>query len=439
MELYHLIQFLPRQNFFLNNLIFLSQFSDQERGSTDIKSIGLSQETLPSSSSIILSEKLGEILEFYSSTNDSQNPGFSKVLEAIRRFTDSRIFKEGGSDFKKQLSRELLGILYKIHEKRENQDLITQYQDIAIDSLETCGDRNIFMIFQLKNLCNKLDSTQVSQLLGLDPKDQFFNYLSQQIIFFKIINLASLQVENIKIRNPAFTEDIEVYLNYIRVFNSEFGNKFSLNLPSISTQNYFQDYEIYAVNEDIKQAEFARLNEIYNANQEGNFKPLIELLAESISIDSYRNFNEKNPEINKQNFIISIKQEIDLIALNFISDLTDSLTPSDNPSSDEDIKKIICKDIEKQQISTLKEIVFKRLMAIKENRELITSLTKDKVDEITEKFKEIYLTSLRKYGDGRTTNLLTLENASAIASSRPSSPRNAGVASGSRSESPSPR
>ena len=125
--------------------------------------------------------------------------------------------------------------------------------------------------------------------------------------------------------------------------------------------------------------------------------------------------------------------------MNFISDLTDSLTPSDNPSSDEDIKKIICKDIEKQQISTLKEIVFKRLMAIKENRELITSLTKDKVDEITEKFKEIYLTSLRKYGDGRTTNLLTLENASAIASSRPSSPRNAGVASGSRSESPSPR
>ena len=96
-------------------------------------------------------------------------------------------------------------------------------------------------------------------------------------------------------------------------------------------------------------------------------------------------------------------------------------------------------DIEKQQISTLKEIVFERLMAIKENRDLITSLTKDKVDKITEKFKEIYLTSLRANTGGRTTILLTLENQSAIDSSRPSSPRNAGVASGSRSESPSPR
>lgn len=280
---------------FFENLISLSQFSDQERGSEDIKSIGLSQETLPStetlpsSSSKILSEKLGEFLEFYISDDNSRNPGFSKILEAIKKFTDSEIFTRGDGDFKKKLSRELLGILYQIYEKRENQDLITQYQDIAIDSLETCGDRNIFMIFQLKNLSNKLDFTQVSELLGLDPKDQFFNYLSQQIIYFKIINLASLQVENIKKSNPAFTEDIEVYLNYIRVFNSEFGNKFSLNLPSISTQNYFQDHPDYQVNPN----EFAKLNEIYNANQEGNFRPLFKMLAQSIAIDSYRNFNKK--------------------------------------------------------------------------------------------------------------------------------------------------
>ena len=85
-------------------------------------------------------------------------------------------------------------------------------------------------------------------------------------------------------------------------------------------------------------------------------------------------------------------------------------------------------------------------MAIKENRELITSLTEDKVDEITQKFKEIYLTSLKENGDGRTTDLLTLENASAIDSSRPSSPRNPEVSTGapsesqgSQSRSPSPR
>ena len=431
---------------FINNLIIFSKFSHEELASSNTSLIGIQQDS-SSTNSQNLTLKFGEIMEFYfgspSDSGEINNEQKQSILKALRKFTESPIFTRMHEDFKKQLFRELLGILCQIYKQKDNADLMNNYQDIAIDSLEDCDDRNIFMIFQLKNLCNKLDSTQVSELLGLDPKDQFFNYLSQQIIFFKIINLASLQVENIKKSNPAFTEDIEVYLNYIRVFNNEFGSKFSLNLPSISTQLYFQDYPDFRVNP----IELAKLNEIYNANQEGNFRPLFKMLAQSIAIDSYRNVNEKNPEINKQNFIISIKQEIDLIALDFISDLLNSLTSSDNPSSDEDIKKIICKDIEKQQISTLKEILFEQLMAIKENRELITSLTEDKVDEITQKFKEIYFTSLKENGNGRTTDLLTLENASAIASSRPSSPRPTEVSAEARSSasqrsqsrSPSPR
>ena len=324
----------------------------------------------------------------------------------------------------------MLGILYQVYQKRENQYYADRCINIATQSLEDCNDRNIFMIFQLKNLNNKLSKDEVEELLKSDQKDQFFDYLSQQIIFIQAMNLASLCVENIRRGNPIFSEDIEIYLNYIRVFNNEFGEKFSLNLPSISTQIYFHNYPGMSVDE----ATLSQFREIYEEKQRGNFEPLFKMLAESIAVDSYKNFTEELEEISKQNFIESIRQEINGIALDFLLDL-ETLSHKEDEAADDyiNIKKIVSHDLKQLQISTLKDIIFEQLMAIKENREFITSLTQDKIKEITESFKKKYLASLETNGDERTTDLLT-ENSSAI-ESRPSSPRNTEIAGGATSSS----
>ncbi len=405
---------------FFENLISLSQFSDQERGSTDIKSIRLSQET-PSSNSKILSEKLGEILEFYFSADTSQIPEFTEALKAIKRFTKSTFFTLGDQNHKKQLSREFLGIFWQIFEKKENPYFLFRLKSIAEESLQNCGDRNIYMIFQIKNLSNKLEPHQVNKLIESRNVDEFFNYLSQQIIFFKVVDLASENIKKVLQQNPIFREDIEIYLNYIRVFNNEFRDKFSLNLPPISNQHYYQDFGAFAVRPE----DLTRLREISHAKEQGDFKPLLELFAESIVLDIYCNVEENNSELNEQEFVGSLKDKINEIALEYLNDLYTIASEDLNEASHDDVMKIITKDLKQMQITTLQQLVLEQLTSFKVNQRFTEVLSDDRIAEIDQAFKTLYLKSLRDNGGARYTNISKQEQPAQIASTEVVGLRNA--------------
>jgi Leucine-rich repeat (LRR) protein len=397
---------------FIENLIALSEFNNDEKNSTDIQSIGIARETLSTSNSKILSQKLGEILEFYFSDDVCQRPEFTQALKAIKRFTRSSFFNNGSNDFKKQLSREFLGIFWQIFEKKENQYFLFKIKSIAEESLQDCNDRNIYMIFQIKNLSNKLEPTQLKDLSESRNVEGFFNYLSQQIIFFKVIDLASESIKKIRQQNPNFSEDIEIYLNYIRVFNNEFGNKFSLNLPSISSQHYFQDHGDFAVRPE----DFLRFNEISIARQEDNFEPLLKLLAESIALDIYHNAEENNSEINEQEFISSLKDKINEIASEYLSDLQTIASENSEEENHDDVMRIISQDLKQLQITTLQQLALEQLTSFKVNQRFTEFLSDDRITEIDQAFKIKYLKSLKENGGARFTEISKQEQKDQIAS-----------------------
>lgn len=397
---------------FLQNLITSSQFNDDEKNSTDIQSIGISRETSLTSNSKILSQKLGEILEFYFSDDTLQRPEFSKALKAIKRFTESAFFTNGSNDFKKQLSREFLGIFWQIFEKKENQYFLFKIKSIAEESLQDCNDRNIYMIFQIKNLSNKLESTKLKNLIESKNIEEFFNYLSQQIIFFKVIDLAKESIKNVRLQNPTFSEDIEIYLNYIRVFNNRFKDEFSLNLPSISIQHYFQDHGVYGV----KPEDLLRFNEISIAKQQGNFEPLLELFAESIALDIFYNVEENNPELNEQKFISSLKNKINEIASEYSSDIQTISSENSEEENHDDVMRIIIHDIKQLQITTLKELVLEQLRSLKDTYQFAEVLNDDRIAEINQAFKKLYLKSLKENGGDRFTEISKQEQKNQIVS-----------------------
>jgi hypothetical protein len=397
---------------FLQNLITSSQFNDDEKNSTDIQSIGIRREASSTSNSKILSEKLGEILEFYFSDDVSQRPEFTQALKAIKRFTRSSFFNNGSNDFKKQLSREFLEIFWQIFEKKENKYFLFKVKSIAEESLQDCNDRNIYMIFQIKNLSNKLEPHQLKHLIDSRNVEEFFNYLSQQIIFFKVIDLANESIQKVRQQNPSFSEDIEIYLNYIRVFNNQFKDKFSLNLPSISSQNYFQDHSVYAV----KPEDLLRFNEISIAKQQGNFEPLLELFAESIALDIFYNVEENNSELNEQEFISSLKDKINEIASEYLSDLHTITSDKPEETEHEDVMIIITQDLKQMQITTLKELILEQLTSLKVNQTFTEVLSDDRIAKINQDFKTLYLNSLKDNGGARFTEFSKLEQKDQIAS-----------------------
>jgi hypothetical protein len=411
------IRTLPRQILnlieFVQTLINLSDFNDDEKNSNDIQSIGISRETSLTSNSKILSQKLGEILEFYFSDDTLRRTEFSTALNAIKRFTtESTLFTNGSNDFKKQLSREFLGIFWQIFEKKEDRYFLFRLKAIAEESLQNCRDRNIYMIFQIKNLSNKIEPTELKSLIESGNVEEFFNYLSQQIIFFKVIDLANESTNKVLLRNPNFSEDIEIYLNYIRVFNNKFKDTFSLNLPSISSQHYFQDEGAYAVRPE----DLLRFDDISFAKQQGNFEPLLELLAESIALDIYQNVEENNSELNEQEFISSLKDKINEIASEYLSDLQKIASENSEEENHDDVMRIISQDLKQMQIITLQQLVLEQLTSFKFDHRFTEVLSDDRIAEIDQAFKTKYLNSLKENGGTRFTEISKQEQKDQIAS-----------------------
>lgn len=373
---------------FLDNLIRMSGFNDEELSSSN-SLLGDVKEGYEIQNSL----KLGRLMEYFSDAESGEgNNNMVKrdIIRALRRLTNSRMFEQMADDSRRSLSRELLVVLWQIYQGRENEELMSRCHIIARESLSNCEDRNILMIFQIKNLCNKLDRDKVRDLLESDRKDQFFSYLSQQIIFLKITDLASIHVKNMLRVNPNFSEDVEVYLNYVRVFNNEFGRKFSLKLPLISVQNYFENHPDYSINP----SELEKFDAMYNASQRGDFKPLFEFYAQEIAEDSFSNILEKIPEINQQSFVTLFKEEINGIALDFLMDL-ETIRSSHNELEDESVKKIIASDLKQIQIRTLKDLILRQLVDLNETQRLKIQIDDNLREEITQNFRTNYFNSLR--------------------------------------------
>jgi hypothetical protein len=243
------------------------------------------------------------------------------------KFFKSPIWNRSYDSIKKDLiSKQILNILALIHDKQNDENFQDQAIAILESSLEDCADRNIFMIFELNNISNRIPADQLQSLNSQDC----FNYFKQQLFYLHILDIAQERVD-VLTSNPLsnFNEDLEVYLNYIRVFNNKLGSKLGLNLISISSQRFYNDQQFSPPVSLIDS--FDSLVKEYDS---GNYHPLSKFLAD-ILVDYIYNKDSFNvDEITKIDFISQFKEIIEDIVLNKISQ--QGLVPSVSPELEGD-------------------------------------------------------------------------------------------------------
>jgi len=170
-----------------------------------------------------------EMVEYFSDSN-------SLINQAFARFLTTTAFRS--SQNKPALAQDLLQIYTNIYHKREDANFCQIVSAFCEESLADCQDRNALFIFQLANLSQQKSQQEIQ---ALSPSDQY-DYFKSQFLFNHFYELGTERVKAIKASSPGFSEDVEVLLNYLRIFNNEFGGEDKLNLkfPRIVTQAFYE-------------------------------------------------------------------------------------------------------------------------------------------------------------------------------------------------------
>ena len=286
-----------------------------------------------------------EMVEYFSDSN-------SLINQAFARFLTTTAYRS--SENKPALNQDLLQIYTNIYHKREDADFCQIVSAFCEESLADCQDRNALFIFQLANLSQQKSQQEIQ---ALSPSDQY-DYFKSQFLFNHFYELGEKRVKTIKLvgsetspPNPRFSEDVEVLLNYLRIFNNEFGGEDKLNLkfPRIVTQAYFEMRQYQPSPEEIEE---------FGTDSQDPDK-LNEIIARQMALklaDAFINCLFSKEELEQ------IQDSKDKIIEDGYTKL-DKLSESD-PQYAENSKQIK-DDINKQQIQILTQVIKEKLNEIR--------------------------------------------------------------------------
>ncbi len=376
----------------IQEMINASNFSDEERAQ-NIREIFSNISPTHNNIDVSLSERLGAIIEFL----DGSSPNNVILTLAIDKFIkESRFWISSNPQKKQQFSRQFLSVLSKIYERKDEQIFIEQLNILTQDSISGCSDRNNLLIFMLFNYCQRSNLFELEPLSQTQPL-QLFNYIKNQLLFNYFLQLGKELSDTISATYPSFKEEIEVLLNFLRIYNNETGELLDLNIPKISYQNFYIDHL------DMKpsQIEIDNFKIIALEFSEGRPQKFCDLLASQIlkSIDDNSMFT--NPEILELSFVNNIKKQIDDIAGSFLELLNNHKDMVKDPSTEINSQKHLeninfLLELKKQIFENeFKDTISNYLQIMHLNQISPIGFNQDEILQIEEKFLQLFREKLK--------------------------------------------
>jgi len=195
-------------------------------------------------------------------------------MEPLTTFLTRLVLEDGSyeradAESKKLLSRQILGVLLIVNDKKNDEEFIKGALGVCQVGQVSCGDRTALYFYYLKNFVSgktapeldsmfqqfhqedsKSDEVRPSQSQApedLDP-EKLIESLKNQATFNYILKMAESKCKQIRETNSLFSEGVEVYINYLRIFNRELLTEgIDSKLPAIQNQMHYTGvgYELY--------------------------------------------------------------------------------------------------------------------------------------------------------------------------------------------------
>jgi hypothetical protein len=206
-------------------------------------------------------------------TSENPQPNIEPLINFLKEFISiDGSYQRADEESKKLLSRQILEVLLIINDKKNDEEFIKGATDICASGQESCADRTALYFYFLKNFATSKTTEQLDSMFqkfqqeesrseearpsqseaqgDLDPK-KLIESLGNQATFNYILKMAKSKCEQIKANNPDFSEDVEVYINYLRIFNRKLLEEgIDSGLPAIQNQMYYTgaNFELYQPN-----------------------------------------------------------------------------------------------------------------------------------------------------------------------------------------------
>ena len=401
---------IPPSLHLIESLCISANFSNEEKTQPYKSFLSLESLTQESEESQALTARLGAMLEFFhsSSSQDSRYESAQghqahnaqdqtpDLILAINSFISrSTSWRNANQERKEHLARYLLTILSQVYERKEDKIFLEQVEIVCRDSLETCEDRNSLFIFNLANFCQRKNADDLNLMAETQPS-QLFDYFKNQLLYNHFLDLGQEKVNQIKIESHDFSEDVEVLLNYLRIYNNKFGSFLKLQLPNISDQKYFDSIQYQPSPEQI-----AEFNIIADKFSQGDSSLLNNHLALILTEFLDKKLSTTNPEILEISFVKNHIKQIENIAQEFLSlfeDHKQQREENDQEMTDgeynQKMKEIneFKKQIDKEEL----KIFFQNsLSQLASNNNPSKEFTKEKLDIIEKKFASFFKDTLK--------------------------------------------
>lgn len=331
-------------------------------------------------------------------TSENPQPNIVPLINFLKKFTsENGSYKRADAESKKLLSRQILEVLLIINDKKDDEEFIKGVTGICELGQENCADRTALYFYFLKNFATSKTTEQLDSMFqkfqqeesrsdearpsqspvqgDLDP-EKLIESLRNQATFNYILKMAESKCEQIKETNPEFSEDVEVYINYLRIFNRELLEEgIDSGLPAINSQLYYIESQY--------QPDTNQINGLKEILKSDDKNITAEFLAQNIRDETSTTLVQPIDETQ-------IYKNINLA----ISDITGSYIDIDNPAGNSQQLQNTAnelQEIRKEIISSeLKEVLVKIL-----NKEKFKiDFDENKTTEIKEKIEN----KLRKKG-----------------------------------------
>jgi hypothetical protein len=324
-------------------------------------------------------------------TSENPQPNIEPLINFLKKFISiDGSYQRADAESKKLLSRQILEVLLIINDKKNDEEFIKGVTGICELGQESCADRTALYFYFLKNFAtsktteqldsmfqkfqqeeSRSDEARPSQSAGqedLDP-EKLIESLRNQATFNYILKMAESKCEQIKANNPDFSEDVEVYINYLRIFNRGLlAEGIDSGLPAINSQLYYSESQYQPDNNQIN-----GLKEILKSDDKNI---TAEFLAQNIRDETSTTLVQP---IDKT----QIYETINLA----ISEITGSYIDIENPAGNsQELQNTAneLQEIRKEIISSeLKEVLVKIL----DKKKFKIDFGKNKTTEIKEKIE----------------------------------------------------
>ena len=394
-----------------------AQFTNQEKSQKATEALKIDYlETNNSGQN--LKSKLREIKN--SLINSLITQPSERHIEPLTEFLKKLVLEDGSynradANSKKLLSRQILEVLLIANDKKGNQEFNKGVLEICQES-QGCADRTALYFYYLKNFVNgkttsELDSmfqkfqhedSRSASALTSDSQAQedlnpakLIEYLKNQATFNYILKMAESKCEEIKKGNPQFSEDVEVYINYLRIFNEELQKaKINSGLPAIQHQMYFNEQQ-YKPNS-------SEINFLQDVLKSENKSEIAKFLAQNIRDETFTSMYHALDETK-------IYKTINLA----VCDIASPYMDTDSYEKSQDAVKAL-ETLQKLQKEIVKDEFEEVLLRIIEKQKFKINFDENKTSKIKEKIES----TLRKEGllpKGSVSNAGVAEEKSLVA------------------------